>query len=47
MRLADGRSRVSRQKGNCEGELKSVMCEVFPISGGSDHCDQPRGFLTS
>ena len=43
MRLADGRSRVSRQKGNCEGE----ECEVFPISGGSDHCDQPRGFLTS
>ena len=41
MRLADGRSRVSRQKGNCE------ECEVFPISGGSDHCDQPRGFLTS
>ena len=26
MRLADGRSRVSRQKGNCEGELKSVKC---------------------
>ena len=38
MRFADGRSRVSRQKGNCE------ECEVLPISGGSD---QPLGFLTS